>query len=314
MSYSTSVDLDPIFVRDRLRTTLERYLATAVPISIARAPNLAHAVRQAIVEENSLVRGPFVESLPDFEKGGSLRDLVDSGVLSEDWRLLDRTGFKELLERRLHAHQETAIRCGNNRNNFVVATGTGSGKTECFLLPIVDRLLRDGDLGKPGVRAILVYPLNALANDQLYYRIAPLLLRQLGDPGITFGRYTGQVRSSASRAEEQDRLNRNDTLMRTIGLDVGSDIPESWRLSRSEMLDRPPHILITNYAMLEHLLLLPRKCSVVRENTAQISRARRDPHVCWSAGNRGVVSYTKAQDETWIGRGKGSGDRDERVT
>ena len=251
-------DLDPIHLRDRLRTTLERYLATAVPISRTRAPQLANAVRKKVAEENSLVRGPFVESLPDFEKGTSLEQLVDSRLLAEEWRVLDRTGFSDLLRRRLHTHQETAIRRAADRRNFIVATGTGSGKTECFLYPIIDRLFRSGDLATPGVRAILVYPMNALANDQLYYRIAPLLLRQLDDPGITFGRFTGQVRSSASRADEQDRLSQNDALMRILGLDVGSDIPDSWRLSRSEMLEHPPHILITNYAMLEHLLLLPR--------------------------------------------------------
>jgi hypothetical protein len=80
-------------------------------------------------------------------------------------------------------------------NNYLVATGTGSGKTEAFLYPLVDKLLRSPDAKAPGVRAILVYPLNALANDQLYYRIARLLLRELGDLGITFGRFTGQIRS-----------------------------------------------------------------------------------------------------------------------
>lgn len=251
-------DLDPIQIRDRLRSTIERYLATAVPISTTRAPELAGAVRSKISHDDSLVRGPFVESLPDFEKGASLDELVDAQILTSQWRSFGRTGFEELLHRRLHTHQEAAIRRANDRQNLIVDTGTGSGKTECFLYPIVDRLLRSADLSTPGVRAILVYPLNALANDQLYFRIAPLLLRQLSDPGITFGRFTGQVRSAATRADEQDRLYDNDALMRVLGLRAGSDIPEAWGLSRSEMLERPPHILITNYAMLEHLLLLPR--------------------------------------------------------
>ena len=251
------VDLDPLQLRDRLRATLERYLATAVPISRTRAPRLAQAVHERIAEEGSLVKGPFVEGLPDFEKGASLANLVDAKLFAAPWRSLERTD-RELFSRPLHTHQETAISRAADRRNFIVATGTGSGKTECFLWPIIDRLLRGGDLNSPGVRAILVYPLNALANDQLYFRIAPLLLRQLGDPGITFGRFTGQVRSSASRADEQGRLNENDALMRALGLDRNAAIPESWRLSRAEMLEQPPHILITNYAMLEHLLLLPR--------------------------------------------------------
>ena len=254
-------DIDPIQIRHRLRATLARYIATAVPISLTRAPELARAVREEIAEDGSLVKGPFVESIPDFEKGGSLADLVDSRLFDDRWNFLKSTA-PDVFPRALHWHQETAICRANDRRNLIVATGTGSGKTECFLYPIIDRLLRSDDLETPGVRAILVYPLNALANDQLYFRIAPLLLRQLGDPGITFGRFTGQVSSSATRTQEQDRLNRYDALMRVLDLDGDASISESWRLSRDDMLERPPHILITNYAMLEHLLLLPRNASL----------------------------------------------------
>ena len=253
-------DLDPLRLRDRLRKTLARYIATAVPVSATRAPGLARAVRRALADKSlELTKGPFLESLPDFGKKGSIRELVDSGVLADEWRVLQETGFERLLDRPLHMHQERAIRQAARNRNFIVATGTGSGKTECFLLPIVDHLLRDGDLAEPGVRAVIIYPLNALANDQLYFRLAPLLLRQLKDPGITFGRFTGQVRASADRRAEESRLLDNEALRDALGLAPSvSRLPRSWLLSRSEMLETPPHILITNYAMLEHLLLLPR--------------------------------------------------------
>ena len=253
-------DLDPLQLRDRLRKTLERYIATAVPVSPTRAPGLARAVRDRIADESSsLIQGPFLESLPDFQKKGSIQSLVDGGVLAPSWKILNQTGFESLLHRPLHTHQERAIRHSVSNRNFIVATGTGSGKTECFLLPIVDRLLREEDLSEPGVRAVIVYPLNALANDQLYFRLAPLLLTQLDDPGITFGRFTGQVRAHAGRREEEDRLLDNNALRQKLRLaPAASSLPRSWLLSRSEMLSTPPHILITNYAMLEHLLLLPR--------------------------------------------------------
>ena len=263
-----TADLDPLQLRQRLRATLERYLATAVPISQTRAPQLAQAVHEKIAEEGSLVRGPYVEGLPDFEKGTSLEGLVDSNTFSPLWRSLERMNAN-VYSRPLHTHQEAAVRRAAERRNFIVATGTGSGKTECFLWPIIDCLLRGGDLTSPGVRAVLVYPLNALANDQLYFRIAPLLLRHLGDPGITFGRFTGQVRASATRQQEQARLNDNDALMSALGLDQSAAIPQSWRLSRAEMLDNPPHILITNYAMLEHLLLLPRNAPLFADARLQ---------------------------------------------
>ncbi|PRC59428.1 hypothetical protein C6A85_23475, partial [Mycobacterium sp. ITM-2017-0098] len=69
----------------------------------------------------------------------------------------------------LYIHQETSIRKFLDGRNLVVSTGTGSGKTESFLMPILNSLLEEranGTLG-PGVRAMLLYPMNALANDQL---------------------------------------------------------------------------------------------------------------------------------------------------
>ena len=136
-------DLDPLRLRDRLRETLARYITTAVPVSATRAPGLARAVRKALADESlQLTTGPFLENLPDFGKRGSIRELVDSGVLAPEWRVLQQTGFERLLDRPLHRHQERAIRQAARNRNYIVATGTGSGKTECFLLPIVDHLLR----------------------------------------------------------------------------------------------------------------------------------------------------------------------------
>ena len=264
-------DLDPLHLRDILRATLERFIVTAVPISPTRASRLAQAVKEAVARESrDLVKGPFLESLPDYEKKGTIRSLVDAEVLSQAWLAMDQSGFGSVLDRELHAHQHRAISAAAEQKNFIVATGTGSGKTECFLYPIVDRMLRDGGLDEPGVRAVIVYPLNALANDQLYFRLAPLLVRQLGDPGITFGRFTGQVRSSAKRGEEEDRLLDNQALRAALGLDESvTSLSSSWALSRAEMLERPPHILVTNYAMLEHLLLLPRNAPLFANSRLQ---------------------------------------------
>jgi len=131
-----------------------------------------------------------------------------------------------------------------------VATGTGSGKTECFLLPIVNWLLREkegGSLDQPGVRALLLYPMNALANDQV-----KRLRRLLADfPEITFGRYVGETEHSRVKAED----------------DFRARYPSEPRLpneliSREQMQLTPPHILLTNYAMLEYLLLRPADSSL----------------------------------------------------
>jgi ATP-dependent helicase YprA (DUF1998 family) len=244
-------DLNPTHFRDRLDQTLRRYLATALPIS-PRYPELRAGFRD-LLERETLVKGPYVESLPDFEKGATLRNLLDEGLLNLDWNELDA----DLLDRRLHRHQERALRLAlQDRANFIVATGTGSGKTECFLFPAIDRLLRDPERERAGVRVLLIYPLNALANDQLYFRLAPLLLRGLEGTATTFGRFTSAIAANRTREEVERELLRNAALAEVLG--DPERIDECWRLTREEMLERPPHILITNYAMLEHLLLLPR--------------------------------------------------------
>ena len=242
-------NLDPNDFCRRLDQTLARFVSTSSPINEIRAPSLASKLRSKIGALN-FVKGPFVETLPDFEKGRSLAQLRMDGVIAPGWQAFEKTA-PSVWTRPLHVHQEEALL---SDENYLVATGTGSGKTESFLYPLIDDILKQDDLSRPGVRAILVYPLNALANDQLN-RIAQLLFHDLGDPGISLGRYTGQVKSRASRDEEITRLRSTPSFLDIFGPDT--DVPDNWLLSRDEMRAAPPHILITNYAMLEHILLLP---------------------------------------------------------
>lgn len=246
------VHFDPIQFRDDLKQTISRFISTAAPVSSLRAPRLAQELGTRL-DGAPLVTGPYVESLPDFKKGESLKGLVATEHLDSRWNHLSETdGGREIFARPLHLHQHRALGC---TTNYLVATGTGSGKTEAFLYPLVNELLKDRSSLRPGVRAILVYPLNALANDQVY-RIARLLFRDLGDPGITLGRFTGQVRATASRSQEEGRLVSMPRFQNDFDGEVHA--PANWLLSREEMLRQPPNILVTNYAMLEHILLLPR--------------------------------------------------------
>jgi ATP-dependent helicase YprA (DUF1998 family) len=262
-------DLDPLKFRSELADAVVRYASAALPRGVPKTARLARAFEDLLArEKNSFVTEAFLEALPDFEKGRSLAELVADGTLDAKWSRMSETWSSSLYERRLHRHQEAAINKGLRRENYLVATGTGSGKTECFLYPLIDGLLRDPKLHEPGVRAILIYPLNALATDQIQNRIAPLVLRQLGDPGITFGRYTGQTRSNANRQALAAELLDNEPLCQ--GLGISDAVPESWKLSRDEMLARPPHILVTNYAMLEHILLLPRNAGLLDRSRLQL--------------------------------------------
>lgn len=251
---------NPIQLGRDLETTLRRYLRTALPIN-RNFPKLRQRLEDALKKPGLLVKGPFVETLPDFHKSKSLEQLVAESLLHRDFACLDQREFV----RPLHRHQEEAIRAiTGNAENIVVATGTGSGKTECFLYPILDSLLKEPDLAQPGVRALLVYPLNALANDQLYKRIVPLFVGRFKDAGIRVGRFTGLTRSDQSRTQAEDETLATEPLFKSAAPDgLGwKRIPDNWLLTRDEMLRTPPHVLITNYAMLEHLLLFPKNAGL----------------------------------------------------
>ena len=157
-------------------------------------------------------------------------------------------------DRKLYTHQEAALHrlCGDSKANepdrhLVVASGTGSGKTECFLLPAIDWILRHPTRvgqGK-GIRALLVYPMNALVNDQVR-RLRNLVgcWGKQGDAPIplTFARYTSET--EATRRAGQGR-------------EPGA--PDNQLLGRDEIVENPPDILITNFAMLEQALLRPQE-------------------------------------------------------
>ena len=250
-------DLNPLQFKRELNTSLARFFTSTAAVSPARAPELRKKLEQVITKE-PLVKGPFVECLPDFNKGLSLKGFWEKGNLHNDWTTMEQR-TPELWNRSLYAHQSDAM---DQKSNYIVATGTGSGKTEAFLYPMIQDLLSTINRGKPGVKAILIYPLNALATDQMQ-RIARLLFRDLGDPGITLGRYTGQVSSASTRDDVEKDISEMPIFRENFGEDAL--VPRNWLLSRQEMLDRPPDILITNYSMLEHILLLPRNRPLIKK-------------------------------------------------
>ncbi len=235
----TMTAIDPIATSDGIVQTYQRYLGSLLPL---RDEQLLAQVDARLAEAGTVFHGPLLEMTPPFLAGASLQQLVDEGVLAPGFT---RYFSKDLPgDRPLYLHQERSIRRAVAGRNVVVATGTGSGKTESFLVPILDHLAREraaGTLG-PGVRALLLYPMNALANDQLA-RLRTLLSAV---PEVTFGRYTGETKDDPDRAREH---------YRTIH---GRDPLPNELISRSEMRDNPPQILLTNYAMLEYLLLRPR--------------------------------------------------------
>jgi ATP-dependent helicase YprA (DUF1998 family) len=142
-----------------------------------------------------LVNGAFLEKSQIYAAGES----VDILPLQAETR---RTINEKLNGRNLYRHQTDAIKQILRGENTVVATGTSSGKTLCYQLPILDDLIRDS---ADGLRAIIIYPLNALVNDQLEEWSE--ILRPF--PTITFARFTGQTPNDEKDFE--DLLRRSIT-------------------------------------------------------------------------------------------------------
>lgn len=233
--------LHPIKTTQNLRETYIRYLKTIKPFQDER---LRQEFARALEEENLLLKGPYIEITPPFVTGKSLRELVEEEVLSPLFeQLCHEDGLQ--WERSLYKHQEAAIRkMVTDQRNVIVTTGTGSGKTESFLIPILNHLLREaeaGTLSQPGVRALILYPMNALANDQME-RLRSILAQY---DGIKFGRYIGETKEKDKEAlEEYEKIHHHQPLKNEL-------------ISRRQMQETPPHLLLTNYAMLEYLLLRP---------------------------------------------------------
>jgi len=236
-----SNSLHPLKATRLIRENYIRYLRTSYPI---QDESIRNDFWQALNQPDFLVKGPLLEATAEFKLGRSIQQFVIKGILDEKFEQLCSEALP--FNRPLYLHQDQAIeKTVSNNRNVVVTTGTGSGKTETFLIPILNHLLKEekaGTLDNPGVRALLLYPMNALANDQVK-RLRKLLANY---PSITFGRYIGDTDQSYKYAQEK--------FLRQFGeKHLSNEL-----ICRDQMQDKPPHILMTNYAMLEFLLLRPK--------------------------------------------------------
>lgn len=166
---------------------------------------------------------PLIQINPNYKAGSLVSELADQGILhkitSQIFQIQKDDGTKFPV--RLHKHQQDAIALAQAKRSYVVTTGTGSGKSLAFFIPIVDLILKACETDKtPRTRAIILYPMNALANSQS--EEIGKFLENMGPSyeGVTIARYTGQE----SPAERQ------------------------------ALAASPPDILLTNYMMLELIL------------------------------------------------------------
>jgi ATP-dependent helicase YprA (DUF1998 family) len=231
-------------------------------------PTFDHAKKmwEEKLTEQELINGPYLEKSQIYEAGEPLEALgLNEATIA--------TINKRLGGRSLWKHQTDALKLLLNGENAVIATGTSSGKTLCYQVPILDDLIRDPS---PGLRAIIIYPLNALVNDQL-----DEWERMLKDHShITFARFTGQTPASQEDYEErlrdviiekssdkggftQQELQREAD--RQLKQELRNDIPNKLN-HREAIRDNPPHVLITNFSMLEYLLERPIDASIFRNS------------------------------------------------
>ena len=213
------LDLDVFDLRERLVRDYRDYTRSFIKI---RDPRIEAFVDSHLAGEGFWPE-PLLQLNPNFAPGGTIDDLVGTGALHKECAQIFRIEKTDNNHRgkqlHLHRHQREAIVNANEGQSYVLTTGTGSGKSLAYIVPIVDHVLRAGSGN--GVQAIIVYPMNALANSQ-EEELAKFLHFGYpeGQPQVRFARFTRQ-----EKGERRERI-RSD----------------------------PPDILLTNYMMLELML------------------------------------------------------------
>lgn len=275
---------NPIEIGRQLKSNYLNYLDTGIPLPCDEYKKERRALYE---EEGVIMQSPIIEFVKKYEPYKTLKnsyaelpkekgydiflaEFLNSGLLKND----DGT------ERVLYEHQyKSVIDVLGQNKHLVVTTGTGSGKTECFMIPLISDLLKEAMTWKDpetrprAMRAMILYPLNALAEDQMVRlrksldskEVKAWLDSNCNKSRIYFGRYTG-------RTDGKNSVNRNSDLLpyRTQWEDLKKQLEEphdpkleqlvysipctdkdsAEMILRCDMQETPPDILITNYSML----------------------------------------------------------------
>jgi hypothetical protein len=206
-------------------------------------PVIKDWILNRIAKGTLLWRDPYIQLNRRFERGESLEEMVYSGLLHQGVLSIfsgtDPSGQLTGVLITLYKHQSDSIKAIlEDGANTIITTGIGSGKSFCFGIPIVNECLRMREQGLDGIKAIIVYPMNALANSH-YEDFA----KRLDGSGLKIALYTGDTPNSPEEA------------LANLRVTTGRDTPyDSEILSREEIQNNPPDILMTNYVMLELLL------------------------------------------------------------
>ncbi|MDO4900565.1 DEAD/DEAH box helicase [Actinomyces sp.] len=223
----------PSLQAERIRRSIVDYLSTNFALTDAEP-------RRALADflqdpEQGIFVGPYVRLRLPYLPASARSDALDWDPGLAPYR-----------------HQEDAYRRlttkgGHRPEPTIVTTGTGSGKTEAFLHPVLDHVLRARAQGITGIKALILYPMNALAADQAA-RLARLLASDPALAGVTAGLYTGDT------AQDHSRVTADSLIT-----------------DRQQLRKSPPDILLTNYKMLDQLLLRPEDRELWRASAASLT-------------------------------------------
>ncbi|MBI5041873.1 MAG: DEAD/DEAH box helicase, partial [Gammaproteobacteria bacterium] len=222
--------MQPLIVAEQTRQGIADFLSTTFP---ATTHGFDEITKRFLEGAGNLAKGPYVTIALPFRQQPE-----------------GKPAFEWLTDFRPHAHQARAFArlSGDAPRSTLVATGTGSGKTECFLYPVLEHCRRMRQAGRRGIKAILIYPMNALATDQAN-RLAKEILTRPAFAGLTAGLYVGEESGEPS------------TTVRHVEGDRYTVITE-----RDRIREEPPDILLTNYKMLDILLIRARDAVLWRHN------------------------------------------------
>lgn len=223
--------LNPFDALDEVQTSYRDYVETFQNVD---DDTIEAWIDERINTGKVLWKEPFVQLNERFQTGRSLNEFVNEGSLHPG--VLDVFDDESGEPIEPYKHQSEAIE-SIREGNTIVSTGTGSGKSFAFGIPIVSHCLDTLDQGEDGIKAVIVYPMNALANSQ-YEAFA----ERLDGSGLKLGLYTGDTPTDPD--SEAEFLNQ-----------FGRDEPYDCEVvSREELRDDPPDILMTNYVMLDYIL------------------------------------------------------------
>jgi len=214
------------------------------------------AVWTGPAEEGGLVSDVWVEAAPPARAGtATLQRLVEEGVFSESLceHLHSRGAFPR--NRLLYDHQEQALRLAAGsgepeRPSIVIRAGTGTGKTESFLLPVLNDLVSTPRGAATGIRCLVLYPMNALVNDQ----VERLYSWLQGQDEVTLFHFTSETPEDATQADRRGVPRWEPCRFRTRQEARGIEPRPG---SHEAHHGRVPDVLITNYSMLEYMLCRP---------------------------------------------------------